>query len=52
MNWSNIIKKIRKKLFITQEEFASMLGVCFASINRWENGIIDNLLDINKMINC
>ncbi len=50
MNWSNIIKKIRKKLFITQEEFASMLGVCFASINRWENGHCEPTMKAKRKI--
>lgn len=38
MNWPIIIKKIRSNLFLTQEELASLIGVSFASINRWENG--------------
>lgn len=32
------IKEIRKKLNLSQEEFAKKLGVSFASVNRWENG--------------
>ncbi len=38
MNWSLIIKKIREKLLITQQELAEMLDVSFASVNRWEQG--------------
>ncbi len=38
MNWPNIIKNIRDKLFITQTELANMIGVSFASVNRWEQG--------------
>ncbi len=37
MNWPLIIKNIRNQLFLTQEELAHMIGVSFASINRWEN---------------
>lgn len=29
---------IRKKLGITQEQMARLLGVSFASVNRWEGG--------------
>lgn len=29
---------IRKKLGLTQEHMARMLGVSFASVNRWEGG--------------
>ena len=25
-------------MLLTQEEFASMLGVSYATVNRWENG--------------
>jgi putative transcriptional regulator len=32
------VKKLRKKLRLTQEQFAQKLGVSFATINRWENG--------------
>lgn len=33
-----LVKKLREKLIITQKEMASILGVSFASINRYENG--------------
>jgi transcriptional regulator with XRE-family HTH domain len=32
------IKKLRRKLQLTQEKFAEVLGVSFATVNRWENG--------------
>lgn len=35
---SEQIKEIRKKLNLSQEEFAKKLGVSFTSVNRWENG--------------
>ena len=38
MALSILIKKIRQKSFMTQEEFASELGVAFSTVNRWENG--------------
>ena len=38
MNWSQMIKILREKMLLTQTEFAELLGVSFASINRWENG--------------
>lgn len=38
MTYSNEIKKIRQKCFLSQEAFARELEVSFSSINRWENG--------------
>lgn len=32
------IKNIRLKLGLSQQDFASSLGVSFATVNRWENG--------------
>jgi len=37
MDWANIIIEIRNKQFLTQTELAQILGVSFATINRWEN---------------
>lgn len=38
MKYSNIIKLIRTQLEMTQKEFADIIGVSFATVNRWENG--------------
>jgi DNA-binding transcriptional regulator YiaG len=32
------IKAVRKRLKLSQEEFAQELGVSFTTVNRWENG--------------
>ena len=34
----NNIKRLRGKLSLTQIQFAELMGVSFASVNRWENG--------------
>jgi DNA-binding transcriptional regulator YiaG len=31
------VKEVRERLELTQVEFASLLGVSFATVNRWEN---------------
>jgi putative transcriptional regulator len=37
--WNPIsIRRLRKKLGLTQEKFARKLGVSFPTVNRWENG--------------
>lgn len=37
MDYKYLVKQLRNKLIITQTELAELLGVSFASINRWEN---------------
>lgn len=37
IDYSQTIKTIRGKLCVSQAEFAEMLGVSFATVNRWEN---------------
>jgi DNA-binding transcriptional regulator YiaG len=34
---ADLVREIRLRLDLTQEEFASKLGVTFPTVNRWEN---------------
>jgi DNA-binding transcriptional regulator YiaG len=34
----NLIREMRSRLDLTQEQFAARLGVTFPTVNRWENG--------------
>lgn len=38
VNYSAVLKEVRSKLLVSQTELAEMLGVAYASVNRWENG--------------
>lgn len=38
MIYSEVIRKLRHKLILTQMEFGELLGVSFANVNRWEAG--------------
>ena len=38
MDYAKLIRTIRADLILTQAELADMLGVSFATVNRWENG--------------
>ena len=35
---STLIKELRNKLGLTQEQFAQKVGVTFSTINNWEKG--------------
>jgi putative transcriptional regulator len=34
---ANLVRELRFRLGLTQEQFAAELGVTFVSVNRWEN---------------
>jgi len=38
MDLAKKIKEIRLHNFLSQEEFAKILGVSYATVNRWETG--------------
>ena len=38
MDYPALVKRIRETLLVSQTELAQMLGVSFATVNRWENG--------------
>jgi DNA-binding transcriptional regulator YiaG len=33
-----LVKRVRKRLGLSQEDLARELGVSFSTVNRWENG--------------
>ena len=39
MEWPLLIKQLREAMLLTQNELASILGVSFVSVNRWENSV-------------
>lgn len=36
MDYQKLIKDLREKLILSQEDFAKLLGVSFSTVNRWE----------------
>ena len=52
---TTLIKQLRQKLSLTQEQFAQKVGVTYSTVNHWENGkrtphpyLIQRLLEIKK----
>lgn len=37
MDYSSKVKELREKMLVTQTELAEIIGVSFATVNRWEN---------------
>lgn len=37
-NVAEMVKNLRAKLGLTQEQFAAKVGVTWSTVNRWENG--------------
>jgi putative transcriptional regulator len=33
-----LVKELRERLRMTQEQFAQKVGVTYSTVNRWENG--------------
>ena len=50
MDFKRLVKELRTKLIITQEELANLLGVSFASINRWETGRFEPTMKIKRKL--
>ncbi len=38
-DYPSLVKEIRRQLSISQEDLARELGVSFATVNRWDNGL-------------
>ena len=50
MKYSVAIKTLRKRMLVTQSELAGILGVSFASVNRWENGEHEPTMKIKRKL--
>ena len=50
MDWAKLLKDLRNQLLLSQVEMADLLGVSFASINRWENGHHEPTIKVKRQI--
>lgn len=49
-DYQKMIASLRNKLILSQEEFAKLLGVSFASVNRWERGHHEPTIKVKRKI--
>lgn len=49
-DYQKMIVSLRNKLILSQEEFAKLLGVSFASVNRWERGHHEPTIKVKRKI--
>ena len=52
-----LVKELRERLHLTQEQFAHKLGVTYSTVNHWENGkripqpfLVRRLLELKEEI--
>ena len=50
MEFKDMIKALREKMIISQDELAKILGVSFVSVNRWENGHHEPTIKVKRRI--
>lgn len=49
-DYQKMIVSLRNKLILSQEDFAKLLGVSFASVNRWERGHHELTIKVKRKI--
>lgn len=49
-DYGKMIKALREKMTLSQMEFAEVLGVSFASVNRWETGKHEPTIKIKRKL--
>ena len=49
-DYQKMIVSLRNKLILSQEEFVKLLGVSFASVNRWERGHHEPTIKVKRKI--
>jgi DNA-binding XRE family transcriptional regulator len=50
MDYQRLVKELRNKLILSQQEFADLLDVSFSSINRWETGKHEPTIKVKRKI--
>jgi DNA-binding XRE family transcriptional regulator len=51
MEYSDRVRMLREKMFVSQKGLAEKLGVSFVSVNRWETGRYHPTIKAKKKLN-
>lgn len=50
MKYSEAVRLLRRKMLLTQTEFAKYMEVSFATINRWESGEYEPTMKMKRKL--
>ena len=50
MKYSEAVRLLRRKMLLTQTEFAKYMEVSFATINRWESGEYERTMKMKRKL--
>lgn len=50
MNYKKLVKDLRDKMILSQNEFAELLGISFTTVNRWETGRHEPTIKIKRKL--
>ena len=48
INYAELLKQYREKMFLSQRDLADELGVSYVTIDRWETGKLDPTITMKK----
>ncbi len=49
-NYASAIKELRRKMNLSQQGMAQLLGISFSSVNRWENEAHEPTLKVKRKL--
>ena len=50
INYAELLKQYREKMFLSQRDLADELGVSYVTINRWDTGKFDPTIKMKKKL--
>ena len=51
MNYPEMLKQYRAKMFLSQNDLAKKIGVSVVTVNRWENGHFEPTIRCKRELN-